>query len=95
MSRIIQVKSVEQAVSLFYSKTEIVTSDIKELFGIKGDTVVRRLKKVAKEVMEEDGVQCWNPNAIDTECAYKAWHLDIKKLERMLKKQRDLGLNQT
>lgn len=90
--RDIQLADIEYAVRLYNSKTEICSADIKKLFGFKSDAVAARLKDQARKVMEEKGAECWNPKAVDTECAYIAWHLDISKLERMLAKLKKLNL---
>ena len=90
--RRIQLTDIEYAVRLYNSKTEIGNKEIKELFGVKNDSTIARLKSQARKVMEEKNVECWNPRSVDTECAYIAWHLDISKLERMLAKLKKLNL---
>ena len=88
------VASIEYALALYNSRTEIGGKEIRQLFGIKASAVVERLKKQAREEMLKNDVECWNKSAVDTECAYKAWNLDIVRLERMYTKLKKLGLSE-
>ena len=45
-----------------------------------------------REAQERDGIQCWNINHVNTEAAYKAWGIDIQKLERNYKRLQSLRL---
>ncbi len=42
--------------------------------------------------MEKSDIQCWNANCVDTECAFRAWKIDVAKLERMHTKLKKLEL---
>ena len=92
MKRAIQIVSAEYAVALYYSKTELGGTDIKNLFGIKNDATVTRFKNQAREVMKERNVLTWDKNSVDTVCAYDAWRIDIARLERMCMKLKKLQL---
>ena len=93
-SRKLQIKSVETALRIYYTKTEIDNSDIRELFGLSNYYSLSRLKKQAIEEMDNQGRQCWNANCVDTECAFIAWKLDVAKLERMHSKLKKLGISE-
>ncbi len=90
--RALCISSVETALRIYYTKTEMDTTDIKELFGISNSDTVCRLKKQARAVMKEKEAQCWNANSVDTECAFIAWKLDIGKLEKMHSKLKKLEI---
>lgn len=88
----VSVKSIETAVRIYNSKTELLTSDIKELFGLASDSAVLRLKKQVWEVMAKKDIRCWNKSAVNTQCAYEVWKLDIKELEKMYEKLKHFNM---
>lgn len=81
--------NIASAVQLYYEKTEIGTAEIRELFSCGSNTAVR-LKKQAQQRMAEQGVKTWDPKAVDLQCAYSAWGLDIDKLTAKLTRLRTL-----
>lgn len=89
--RIPQVESIEKAIQIFYSRIEIGNKDVAELFGRIGTARITKLKKLAKEQMDEDNVPNWNAAYVNTKAAYKAWGLDIDDLEKRYAKLKKLG----
>lgn len=89
--RVPQVRDIETALRLYYERLELSNKDIKELFETSTGTVYR-LKAIAKEEMDSMGVPCWNATHVNTEAAYKAWGIDIQKLERNYKRLQSLRL---
>lgn len=83
--RIPQISSIKQAIIIYYSKIELATRDIKELFGCCNASA-SRLKKIAMEYITEHGVVIWDAGRVNTKAAYEAWGLDIKDLEERQKK---------
>lgn len=79
--RIPQVKDIRAAIELYWSKTEIGTNDICELFGVNRDRAAR-LKSVARARMEERKTINYNAACVNTEDAFEAWGLQIADLER-------------
>lgn len=77
--------NVDTAVTLYYSKTEITTRDICAIFGCC-KTTANLLKKQAREAQINDGVPFYNARAVNVETAFRAWGLDIKRLERAQKR---------
>ena len=65
----------------YYSKVELTSEDIKELFDNCSISSVNKLKKVAREQMAEDGKLSWDSRCVVTESAFKAWQIDIQKIE--------------
>lgn len=89
--RVPQVRDIETALRLYYERLELSNKDIKELFGVAPSTI-SRLKALVREAQEREGVQCWNATHVNTEAAYKAWGLDIQKMERNYKRLQSLRL---
>lgn len=65
----------------YYSKVELTSEDIKELFDNCSISSVNKLKKVAREQMAEDGKLPWDSRCVVTESAFKAWKIDIQRIE--------------
>lgn len=76
--------NIDTAVTLYYAKTEITTRDICAIFGCC-KTTANLLKKQALEVQKKDGTPLYNARAVNVETAFRAWGLDIKRLERAQK----------
>lgn len=91
--RIPQLVSIETAIRLYYSRIELSNSDIRELFGKLGSATVVKLKKKARQVMQERGRMAWNAQLVNTEDAFTAWGLDIADLERRHKKIQSMERN--
>ena len=90
--RIPQVKNARIALSVYYSKSEIGNADIKMLFGNMGQERITKLKTLARERMREKNCPTYNARCVNTECAYDAWGVDVKRLERGIEKFEKLGL---
>lgn len=76
--------NIDTAVALYYSKTEITTRDICAIFGCC-KTTGNLLKKQARAAQINEGVPFYNARAVNVETAFRAWGLDIKRLERAQK----------
>lgn len=88
-----QTRDLETALTLFYSRTELSTADILEIFGCSVSTA-GKLKRRAKEEMELTETQAWNPHFVNTRCAFRSWGLDVPEMEGKLKKIQKLRLNE-
>lgn len=93
--RIPQVSDHRYAIELFYSRTELSTGDIRELFKSASDVRISgeralKLKEMAREKQIEDGVPIYDAQRVNTEVAYKVWGIDIHKLEKAYKKLCDI-----
>ena len=51
-----------------------------------------KLKRLAKARMLEEGTISWNALQVNTEAAWRAWGLDITKMEQGLRRLRQLKL---
>lgn len=88
--RIPQITSIETALRLYYSRIELSSTDMKELFGEISDTEIWKLKKKARELMTERSTPMWNARYVNTEVAYEAWGIDVLDLERRHEKLKKL-----
>lgn len=88
--RIPQPQSLETAIRLYYEKNEIKNEDIKTLFGALGSARVARLKTLARDEMKRSEVMSWDATAVNTECAYRAWGINIADCERKYNKLKKL-----
>jgi len=84
--RIPQLVSLEAAIRIYYSRIELSNNDIRELFGKIGSATIVKLKRKAREVMQDNKRPIWNAKLVNTEDAYTAWGLNIADLERRHKK---------
>lgn len=76
--------NIDTAVTLYYAQTELTTGNICSIFGC-GKTTANGLKKMARKEQDKANVPSYNARAVNTETAYRAWGLDIKRLERAQK----------
>lgn len=89
--RIPSVQDVRTAIRLYYEKVELRNADIIELFGCSKSTALK-LKERAREEMSEQDMEAWDARAVNTECAFTAWGIEIADLERRYSKLRKYGL---
>ena len=82
---------IKTAVQIYYTKPEIGTNEIKELFSVKG-TKALQMKNEVRKVMAEKGVKVWLPYSVNTKVAYEMWGLNITDLEARLEKLQSLGM---
>lgn len=73
--------NTDAAVTLYYTRNELSTSDIMGIFDCS-ETTARGLKKAARAVQDQKQVPSYNARAVNVQVAYEVWGLDIKKLER-------------
>lgn len=85
MSKLIMVKDVGTAVRIYYSCPELGTKEIMELFSCSHATAAK-LKAPARELQNERGILTFSKHTVNTRCAYEAWHIDIKEMEKSFAK---------
>lgn len=81
MPKPIMIKDVGTAVRIFYSCPELGTKDIMELFSCSAATA-NKLKAPVRQLQLERGILTFSCHTVNTQCAYDAWHIDIKEMER-------------
>ena len=91
--RIPQIKDVENALRIYYGRSELSNKDIKELFpDVKYTTTITRLKYIARDLMVKEGIFSLNPMYVNTRAAFRAWGIDPEDLEARLTKLRRMKL---
>lgn len=88
--RVPQVRSVEDAIRLYYEKNELSSSDIKMLFDVHSSATIAKLKNLAREKMAAENIPVWDSRNVNTAKAYECWGLQIENLEHRLKKLKEL-----
>ncbi len=92
-TRVPEIASLEKAIEIYYSKTQLGNRAIKDLFVSPiGSARVVGLKEMAFAVMAKKDVMPLNSTTVDTACAFEAWGLDIEKLERNYIRLKNLGV---
>lgn len=87
-----QITNIDTAISMYYRYPEIGTKEIEKLFNKHSKSTISRLKKLAQKCMIEDNIYSHGLYKVNTECAYKAWGLNIQDLEKRRCKLQKLGL---
>ena len=87
-----QISSIESALRIYYSHSEIGNSEITMLFGKLAPATIARLKKIVKNEMTSRDMNSYGMNKINTTVAYETWGIDVPDLERRKKKLVELNL---
>lgn len=80
------------AVETYYSKPELENRDIRTLLGVKSGASVAKFKELARQEMVSQGMSTFSKSAVNTDCAYTAWNLNIEELKARYKALKSLGL---
>lgn len=86
--------NVKEAVKIYYSKIEIGSSEIKQIFSVSSTTATKLKKAVKVQMAMENKKPMFSGNVL-VKTAFDVWGLDIKELERMYNKSIALGLEET
>jgi hypothetical protein len=90
--RIPQLVDLREAIRIYYTKRELRNADIRTLFGEIGTARLSKLKDLARDAMRESNVPTLDDMAVNTDCAFQAWGIDITTLEKNFSKLKKLGL---
>jgi len=77
-----QLTDIDIAIKIYYLFPEIGSKEIAQLFRKHSKSTINRLKKLAQKYMVAESVYTHGMYKINTECAYKAWGIDIEDLEK-------------
>ncbi|MCL2003986.1 MAG: hypothetical protein FWG72_08295 [Oscillospiraceae bacterium] len=86
------VTSIENALRLYYSHSELGNKEIVQLFGKLSTATIARLKKMAKDEMLRRDMLSYGIYKVNTVVAYTVWGIDVFDLERRRKKLKELAL---
>ena len=91
----LKLTDIGRVLEIYWSKSELETADIVELFnGISRPSAVK-LKNAARKMMVEQNVKSWSSTGVVTEIAFDAWNIDINKIEQRYKKLQRLNIQKT
>jgi len=92
MINIPSITSIDTALSIYYGYAEIGNKEIAALFGRRSSATVARLKRVVKDEMSKRETPSYGTNRVNTAIAFEVWGIDIKELEKRMKKIKELDL---
>jgi hypothetical protein len=84
--------SIENALKIYYSNSELGNREITALFGRRSSATVSRLKRIVKDEMDKKDLFSYGANKVNTEIAFNVWGINVASLERRMKKLKELNL---
>ena len=87
-----QITSIDNALRVYYTHSEIGNKEITALFGRLSSATVARLKRSVKGEMSKKDICSHGLHKVNTSVAYAVWGINIADLERRRKKLKDLEL---
>ena len=87
-----QITSIDNALKIYYSYSEIGNKEIASLFGRLSSATTAKLKKLVKEEMMNRDKFSYGFNKVNTTVAYDVWGIDVSDLEQRRKKLKALEL---
>lgn len=94
MDRVTNVPPVADAtyaIVCYHSRNQLTISDLMRIFD-RSKSFCSQLLGRTREVLDQEGIPLWSLGAVSTVAAYQAWGIDIKHLEKGLKRLQELGL---
>ena len=86
------ITSIETALRLYYSHSELGNKELVQLFGKMSTATIARLKKMVKDEMIKRDMLSYGLYKVNTVVAYTVWGIDVFDLEKRLKKLKELKL---
>ncbi|MCL2588791.1 MAG: hypothetical protein FWD84_05215 [Oscillospiraceae bacterium] len=86
------IQSIDHALKIYYKHSELGNKEITALFGRRSSATISRLKRQVKHEMAKREVLSYNANKVSTPVAFEVWGLDVRDLERRMKKIKELDL---
>ena len=90
--RIPPLVSIRRALEIYCDRDSLGNAEIKELFGCCDATAIT-LKRLARAVREKEGVMPRTSSCVCTDCAFRAWGMDVEAMERKVRRAERLKLN--
>ena len=88
--RLPRIKSIRDAVEIYYTTDSMNTADVCRLFGCSA-TKARELKLPVQVIMRERKILPRTNGCISTEVAYEVWGIDVQALENKYRKAEKYG----
>ena len=88
-----EITSINTALQIYYTHSEIGNKEITRLFGNRSSATISRLKSLVKDEMCKQEVKSYGANRVNTEIAYSVWGINVNGLEKRRKKLLELNLS--
>jgi len=86
------ITSIDSALKIYYNHSELGNKEIIGLFGRRSTATISRLKKRVKREMDTREIPSYGANKVNTIVAYELWGINVKDLEKRMKKIKELNL---
>ena len=87
-----RIKDIPTAIRIYYMYPEIGNAEMKMLFGEDtSSSTLSKYKAAVRDKQVELEKKTASANTVITEIAYEVWGIDIRDLERRMKKLQQLG----
>ena len=86
------ITSIESALNIYYSHSEIGNKEIQSLFGRLSSATIARLKKAVKVEMDNRDIYSYGMYKVNTNVAFDVWGIDVADLEHRRNKLKALEL---
>ena len=86
------ISSIDTAIRIYYTYTEIGNKEIAELFDLTGKEALCRYKRAVREEQAKRGVYTLRNFTVNTKVAYEVWGIDVEDLEVRRVKLKKLGM---
>jgi len=86
------ITSIDNALHIYYSNSEIGNKEISDLFGRLSSATISRLKNAVRKEMDRRGIHSYGLYKVNTAVAFGVWGIDVTDLEKRRKKLKDLNL---
>ena len=87
-----QIASIENALRIYYSHSQLGNKEIKSLFGKNSSNTIARLKRYVRDEMMKRNIPSFGINNVNTAVAFDVWGIDVNDLEKRMQKIKELGL---
>jgi len=87
-----QITSIDNALRIYYTHSEIGNKEIASLFGRLSSATTAKLKKLAKDEMMNREILSYGMYKINTGIAFDVWGIDVADLKTRRKKLKALEL---
>lgn len=86
------IKDIDAAIRVFYGNGYVSNTEIREIFGVKSDASIARIKKPVLEEEVRLGVPRVVPFCLNTKVAFEVWGIDVPELVKSRDERMRLGL---
>jgi len=87
-----QIISIDEALRIYYTYSEIGNKEILSLFGRISSATTAKLKGLVKNEMIKRNELSYGVYKVKTRTAFSVWGIDVDDLEKRRKKLNDLNL---